>query len=224
MYLHITIEIFFGLIGLFIITKILGKTQFSQVTPFDFISSIFLGGILGNALYDEKATAMTMLYSLFLWGSLMFAMKMAGQKSLKIRRLIDGSPSIVIKNGRINRKELKKNRINIHDLVYMLRLASVFSVREVEYAILEPNGNISVLKKAKYDTVKQQDLNLTPEPVYLPTTLITDGEIIWDNLKGAGFDKTWLESQIQSHGINQIKNVLYAEWKENEGIYIVPYS
>jgi uncharacterized membrane protein YcaP (DUF421 family) len=58
----------------------------------------------------------------------------------------------------------------------------------------------------------------------LPTTLITDGEIIGDNLKAAGFDKKWLELQIQSHGINEVKNVLYAEWKVSEGIYIVPYS
>nr|WP_096182088.1 DUF421 domain-containing protein [Effusibacillus lacus] len=210
--------------GLFIITKILGKTQFSQVTPFDFISSIFLGELVGSAIYDEKATVLTMLYSLFLWGVLMVAMKILGQKSLKIRGLIDGNPSVVIRNGMIIRKELKKNRINIHDLMYLLRLANVFSVREVEYAILEPNGNISVLKKSNYETVKRQDLNLTLKPVSLPTTLITDGEIIWDNLKGVGFDKKWLEMQIQSHGINQVKDVLYAEWKENEGIYIVPYS
>jgi uncharacterized membrane protein YcaP (DUF421 family) len=224
LYLHVTIELLLGFIGLFIITKMLGKTQFSQVTPFDFISAIFLGEILGNALYDEKATVLTMLYSLFLWGVLMFTMKILGQKSLKIRSLIDGSPSVVIRNGMIIRKELKKNRITIHDLMYMLRLANVFSVREVEYAILEPNGNISVLKKANYETVKQQDLNLTPKSVYLPTTLITDGEIMWDNLKALGFDKKWLELQIQSRGINQVKDVLYAEWKENEGIYIVPYS
>ncbi len=224
MFLQITIKLLLGFVGLLIITKMLGKTQFSQVTPFDFISAIFLGEVVGSALYDEKATVLTLLYSLFLWGLLMLAVKMLGQKSLKIRGWIDGRPSIVIRNGRIILRELKKNRINIHDLMYMLRQSNAFSVREVEYALLEPNGSISVLKKADYDTVKRKDLNLPPQQVYLPTTLITDGEIIWDNLKVVGYDNKWLELQIQSHGIDEVKNVLYAEWKENEGIYIVPYS
>ncbi|MCY9664436.1 DUF421 domain-containing protein [Paenibacillus alginolyticus] len=179
---------------------------------------------MGNGLYDEKATVLTMFYSLFLWGLLMLGIKILGQKYLKIRGWVDGRPSIVIRNGRIIRKELKKNRINIHDLMYMLRQSNVFSVREVEYALLEPNGSISVLKKAEYDNVKRQDLNLPPQQVYLPTTLITDGKIIWDNLKAVGFDIKWLKLQIQSHGIDEVKNVLYAEWKENEGIYTVPYS
>jgi uncharacterized membrane protein YcaP (DUF421 family) len=223
-FLPLTIELLLGFVGLFIITKMLGKTQFSQVTPFDFISAIFLGEVVGSALYDGQTTVYPMLYSLFLWGSFMLAIKTAGQKSLKIRSWIDGSPSIVIRNGRIIRKELKKNRINIHDLLYMLRQSNVFSVREVEYAILEPNGSISVLKKADYGHVTRRDLNLPPKQVHLPTSLITDGEIIWDNLKAIGLDQQWLEGQILSFGIDKVQHVLYAEWKENEGIYIVPYA
>jgi uncharacterized membrane protein YcaP (DUF421 family) len=88
LFLQLTIKLLLGFVGLFIITKMLGKTQFSQVTPFDFISAIFLGEVVGSALYDEKATVLTMLYCLFLWGLLMLAIKMLGQKSLKRTGLI----------------------------------------------------------------------------------------------------------------------------------------
>jgi uncharacterized membrane protein YcaP (DUF421 family) len=148
LFLQLTIKLLLGFVGLFIITKVLGKTQFSQVTPFDFISAIILGEVVGSTLYDEKTTVIMMLYALLSWGLLMLVIKMLGQKSLRIRGWIDGRPSIVIRNGRIIREELKKNRINIHDLMYMLRQSNAFSVREVEYALMEPNGSISILKKA----------------------------------------------------------------------------
>lgn len=221
-FFHIVIELVIGFIALFIITKIIGKRQISQITPFDFISAIVLGELLGNAIYDENIGLIHIVSTLLLWGILMITVEMITQKSLKSRGLLEGNPSIVIRNGMIDRNELRKNRIDINELQNLLRQKDVFSVREVEYGILEADGKISVLKKSKYCHPTLVDLSLPQKPTHLSVTLISDGEILLDNLNSIGFDRVWLENQLHMHGYNDVKQVFYAEWKEDEGIHIVP--
>lgn len=221
-FFHIVIELVIGFISLFIITKIIGKRQISQITPFDFISAIVLGELLGNAIYDENIGLIHILSALLLWGILMITVEMITQKSLKSRGLLEGNPSIVIRKGMIDREELRKNRIDINELQNLLRQKDVFSVREVEYGILEADGKITVLKKPEYNYPTLSDLGLNPKPVYLPVTLISDGEVLLDNLKDSGFNETWLEKQLHMQGFKDVKQVFYAEWKEDEGMHIVP--
>lgn len=219
---HTTIELILGFIALLIVTKLIGNRQISQITPFDFISAIVLGELLGNAVYDRDISIFNILYSLFLWGLLMVTVEMLTQKYLKVRGFLEGNPSIVIRNGMIDREQLKKNKIDINELQNLLRQKDVFSIREVEYAILESDGKISVLKKSKYATPTNEDLKLPEKPVYLPVTFIVDGEALWDNVKACGFEEKWLEKQLKMQGIDKIEDVFYAEWKQDEGIHIVP--
>ncbi len=221
-FVHIIIELTLGFVALFIITKIIGKRQISQITPFDFISAIVLGELLGNAIYDEDIGLIHIISTLLLWGILMLTVEMITQKSLKTRGLLEGNPSIVIRNGMIDRNELRKNRIDINELQNLLRQKDVFSVREVEYGILEADGKVTVLKKPKYAQPTLEDLNLKQKPVYLPVTLISDGEVLWDNLRDSGHNEKWLENQLNMHNIKDVKQVFYAEWMKDEGMHIVP--
>ncbi|WP_432662941.1 DUF421 domain-containing protein [Wukongibacter baidiensis] len=221
-FLNIIIELFLGFIALFIITKIIGKRQISQITPFDFISAIVLGELLGNAIYDEDIGLIHIVSTLCLWGLLMFTVEMITQKSLKTRGFLEGNPSIVIRNGMIDRNELRKNRIDINELQNLLRQKDVFSIREVEYGILEADGKVTVLKKSKYAQPTLKDLNLQQKPVYLPVTLISDGEVLWDNLRDSGHNEKWLENELSKYNINNVKQVFYAEWMKDEGMHIVP--
>ena len=104
----------------------------------------------------------------------------------------------------------------------MLRQKNCFSIREVEYAILEQGGDISILKKSEYDNPKSQDLNLPFKPVFLPVSLILDGVVLKENLEAVGFDEEWLIKQVKNSGLKSIKEVFFAEWKEDEGIHIIP--
>lgn len=221
-FIHIIIELILGFVALFIITKIIGKRQISQITPFDFISAIVLGELLGNAIYDEDIGLIHIISTLFIWGILMLTVEMITQKSLKSRGLLEGKPSIVIRNGMIDRNELRKNRIDINELQNLLRQKDVFSVREVEYGILEADGKVTVLKKPKYTQPTLDDLNLKQKPVYLPVTLISDGEVLWDNLRDSGHNEKWLQNQLNMYNINDVKQVFYAEWMKDEGMHIVP--
>ncbi len=145
---QITIELLIGFFVLLIATKILGKTQISQLTPFDFISAIVLGELVGNSIYDPKIKVWSILYSVFVWVILIYTIEVITQKIRGTRKFFEGYPSIIIRNGKIDREQLSVNHLDINQLQQMLRQQKdIFSIREVEYMILEPNGNISVLKK-----------------------------------------------------------------------------
>ena len=218
--LNITSKIIIGFILLFFVTKILGKTQINQVTAFDFISAIVLGEILGNSIYDKNVVISQLLYTLFLWAVLMYMVEVINQKFLKIRTFLEGDPSIVISKGKINRAELKKNKINLNTLQKLLRENNVFSVREVEYAILETSGKLSILKKSQYSSPTREDMELPEKKVSLPAILISDGQILWENLKKSGFDKNWLDAKLKEKHIYNTKKVFYAEWQEENGLYV----
>lgn len=221
---YTVIELVIGFTALFIITKVIGKRQLSQITPFDFISAIVLGELLGNAIYDKDIGIIYIICTLSIWAALILIVELLSQKYMKLRSFLEGNPSIVIRNGMIDRQQLKKNKIDINELQNLLRQKDVFSVREVEYAILESNGKLSVLKKSKYTQPTVEDLNLQQKPAYLPVTLISDGEILWDNLRDSGHNEKWLSNQLNKYNIQDAKQVFYAEWMKDEGIHIVPQN
>ncbi|GAE37278.1 DUF421 domain-containing protein [Halalkalibacter akibai] len=222
-FLHLTIELTVGFMALILVTKILGKTQITQLTPFYFISALILGELLGNAIYDKEIGLKYVLYALTLWATLIFAIELLTQKFKGTRSLLEGKPSIVIRDGYIDFQELKKNRLDINQLQILLRKKDVFSVREVAYAILESDGSVSVMKKSMYDSTTKQDINAAPKPVFLPTTVISDGEILYDNLAEAGYSEDWLRSELNNLGIVNVKQVFYAEWLEGDSLFINSY-
>ncbi|WP_102348460.1 DUF421 domain-containing protein [Bacillus sp. Marseille-P3661] len=218
--LNLTIELIIGYILLFIIVKFVGKKIISQITPFTFIAAIVLGELLGNALYDHEIGVFYIIYSMCLWGFLLFAVEYLAQKFLKFRGVVEGKPSALIKNGIVDREELRKNKMNINQLQSLLRQSETFSIREVAFCYLESNGSISILKKSKYQKTTQEDFNMIPESVYVPVTLIRDGELLRDEIADLGFDEAWLDHQLAAQGISDYKEVFLAEWLEGDGLFI----
>lgn len=221
-YLYIFVELGIGLIVLFAMTKLNGKTQISQITPFEFISALVLGELVGNAIYDKEVSVLQILFAVIVWAALLVGIEWIEMKFLKLRGFLEGNPSIVVRHGMIDKKELKKNKMTINQLQNMLRQKNVFSFREVEYAILESNGMLTVLKKPEYDVPVRRDLGLTGRKVALPVTLINDGVVLEDNLKKSGYNMTWLEKQLRAQGYDKPEQVFYAEWDEERGMHIVP--
>ncbi|SFE08816.1 Uncharacterized membrane protein YcaP, DUF421 family [Bacillus sp. OV194] len=217
----ITIEMIIGFFALFFLTKLLGKTQLSQLTPFDFISALILGELVGNAMYDPDVHIWMILFAISVWGVLMYSLEMLTQKSITLRKVLEGSPSIIVRKGVIDRKQLKKNKLDINQLQDLIRQKGHFSMREIEYAILETNGSISVLPKSNVQPVTRKDLKLHEVEVTLPVTLILDGKIIYDNLNTAGVDEEWLRAQLLKRKINSAQDVLYAEWKKGHELLVM---
>jgi uncharacterized membrane protein YcaP (DUF421 family) len=217
---QITIDLLVGLLALLCVTRILGKTQIDQLTPFDFISALVLGELVGNAVYDPEVNIWSTLYAIILWTILIYIIEILTQKWRGSRSFLEGNPSIVIRNGHIDRQQLMKNKLDINELQQMLRQQKdIFSIREVEYAILEPNGKISAIRKPKYASPTIEDLSLKQKAVYMPISLISDGQVDKDNLKEAGYDENWLRKQLSKWDITEFEDVLYADWKADEGFF-----
>ncbi|MCU5497637.1 DUF421 domain-containing protein [Bacillus wiedmannii] len=222
-FVYLTTELIIGFFLLFIIVKFVGRKIINQITPFNFIASIVLGELLGNALYDHQIGIFYIVYSMTLWGFLLFMVEYLGQKFLLLRKVFEGKPSALIKNGVVDRDELKKNRMNLNQLQSLLRQSETFSIREVAFCFLEANGSISILKKTKYQKTTQEDFNMLTKPVYVPVTLIRDGEVLWDELHDLKLDESWLKTELMSHGISNYKNVFLAEWLKDNGLFVQTY-
>ncbi len=220
----IAIELIVGYFALLVLTKILGKTQITQISAFDFISALILGELVGNSLYDGKTTVFQILAAITIWGSLIFITEYFTQKSRRFRHMLEGTPSLIINKGRISYEELKKNHLDLNQLQHLLRAKDIFSVRECEYALLESNGTLSVIRKPLYDMVQRQDLQLPFKSATLPLSLIVDGEIVYDNLTLAEQEDAWLLDEIKKQGFQSSKDVLYAEWEDGKTLLVQGYE
>lgn len=217
-------ETIFGFCALFLLTKILGKTQISQLTAFDFIAALVLGELVGNALFDEKAGILEIGYIIFLWGALLFIVEMLTQKFSRTRHFLEGKPSMIIHRGKIIYEEMRKNKIDIGELQHLLRMKDVFAVQEVEYAILESNGDLSVLKKAPFQTPNKKDLNVFPTEPEIAMTLISDGIIYYDNLAEVDLTEEWLYDELRKQNFNDVNEVFYAEYLSDKKLFVLPYT
>ncbi|MEG0416693.1 MAG: DUF421 domain-containing protein, partial [Erysipelothrix sp.] len=213
-----------GFFLLFILIKVLGKKIINQITPFTFIAAIILGELLGNALYDERAGIFYLVYSMVLWSLLLLVAEFLGQKSLKLRLLFEGKPSVLIRDGIVNREQLKKNRMNINQLQSLLRQSETFSIREVAYCYLEANGSISIMKKSPYQKTTQEDFNKLPKQVHIPVTIIRDGKLLSDELGDIGRDVEWVMIQLKIHNVTDVRHVFIAEWLENDGMLVQTFD
>ncbi|MGM8214636.1 DUF421 domain-containing protein [Bacillaceae bacterium W0354] len=220
-FLRITIETLVGFTALFILTKLLGKTQITQITAFDFIAALILGELVGNALFDPEVGIAMILYAITLWGILILLTEWVTQKFRRTRSILEGKPSIVIRRGQIQRNVMKENKLDMNQLMHLLRNKNVFSVQEVEHAILETDGTISVMKKYIYQTPNYQFFGAVPKNIYLPIAVISDGEFIEENIKEIELSKQEINEVIKNQGL-QLNEVMYAEWTKEQGLYIMP--
>ncbi|MFS0752158.1 YetF domain-containing protein [Oceanobacillus sp. 1P07AA] len=222
-YFSMFFEMIIGFIALFLVTKILGKTQISQITPFDFIAALLLGELVGNALFDQNAGIIDILFVIAIYAVIMYISEIISQKYKHTRHMLEGFPSIVIYNGKLIRDTMKKNKLDINQLQHLLRTKDTFSIQEVEFAVLEANGTLSVLKKSDYQMPTRKDLKLSATEVDLSTTLINDGEVIVDNLKEKNLSIEWLTDQIKEQGYERIEEVFYAEYIKDKPLFLLPY-
>ncbi|MGQ4665100.1 DUF421 domain-containing protein [Metabacillus halosaccharovorans] len=216
----LTIKVIVGFGTLFFIIIITGRTSIYQLTPFHLVFVLVLGDFLGNTIYEDRLRIFHFLYAMGLWTFLMLGIEFMTLKNKSTRSLLLGNPNIIIRDGVMDRKLLTKNKLDVNQVLSILRQNNVFSVREVKYGILEANGQISLLLKSNYQKPDKQDLNLPESPVDLSTSLIIDGEILWDNLHELGFDQQWLDNQLTTNGYDNVKRIFYADWRESEGIHV----
>jgi uncharacterized membrane protein YcaP (DUF421 family) len=211
--LHVYIEIFIrtvsALILLLLIARILGKQTISNMTFHDFVTGITLGAIAANLAFHEKILSWHLIFSLIVATITSYLLSVISLKSRNLRKWISGSPTVMIEGGKILEGNMKKTRYTIDSLNQSLREKEIFNIEEVDYAVLEDNGKLSILKKDEYLYVTKKDLNLIAKTLIFPVELIMDGKLVEDNLERNGLTKEWLASELKDRG-KEISDVFYA--------------
>ncbi|TLS52369.1 DUF421 domain-containing protein [Paenibacillus antri] len=211
---QLTIKLAVGFIALFLVTKFIGGRELKHLTIFDFISAIVLSELVGSMLYDEEINVLYMIYSLTFWTLLNYAIDKLTLKARKARKFFDGDIELVVKNNVIDKAILRKHRIDLHEFLSLLREKDVYSIREVGYAFLEPNGGLNVIKG---DSVNKGRI---AKDLLLPLPVIMDGQIIENALGLLGKDRTWLREEIGKFGFSQASELFYAEYIEGQGLFV----
>lgn len=205
---------------LFLLTLIIGKKLISQLNFFDFIVGITIGSIAAALSVDKTITYPHGILSLLIWGVIPFIVARIALANIPARRLLDGVPAILVQNGKIMENNLKKENYHVNDLLEELRLKGVFNIADVEFAVLETSGQISVQLKAQKQAVTISDLNLPASYKGLSANLIIDGRILEQHLKLVNRNETWLRDELKKQNISDINKVLLASLDTEGNLYI----
>ena len=214
-YMEILIRAAGAFIALLVLTLFMGRKQLSQITFFDYVVGITIGSIAAVIAVDKSVDVIDGIIALLVWCAMPIIVGYIALKSIAFRRLIDGAPRIVIQNGRIINRNMAKDRYNMGDLLMQLRDKGVFDISQVAYAILEPNGKLSVLKKPQNSPKAPQDISRG-----LMTELIIDGHIIEEHLANIGKDMKWLLGQLENRNVVNVQDVMFFGYMANGHIYI----
>ncbi|MCT4792744.1 MULTISPECIES: DUF421 domain-containing protein [Exiguobacterium] len=222
-YIEIGSKLICGLFALLLVTRIMGKKTISQLTPFDFIHSVVLGGILEESIYDETISPLELLFAISIWSVMLFLIEFFSRKYDKVRIFFKGEASILMKDGKLNLDELNRNHIEMEQLRIMLRQKGAFSLRDVKDLYLEPGGAISLKKYARTDTVTADMIDISVKDSTLNYLFIDEGKINKNILYHVGKSIAWLYEELKKEGYEDTSKILYAEWSETEGFFIKTY-
>lgn len=213
-----------GFFSLLIFAKILGKQQISQLTFFDYTLGITIGSIAATLTTDLSSTAWPHFVGLFTWAALGYLMQYITEKWRYAAKYIEGEPTIVIMGGKIMEDALRKMKYTAADLMALLRNKDVFDLSQVDFAIIEPNGQLSLLKKPEYEPLTPKDMSILKAPSGISTELIYDGLLINQNLRQLNKTKKWLMDQLKMHEVKDISEVFLATLTPSGSLYIDKYD
>lgn len=223
-YLLTIIRSITAFILLMVMARIMGKKQLSQLTFFDYCVGITIGSIASAMAIDQNIRISNGVVGLIIFGLFPVFLSYAGLKSMKFRRLTDGSPAILIKDGKVLEKSLGKSKMDINELMLFLREKNIFNVSDVEMAVMETNGQLSVMKKTEQQPVTPQQLGLTVNHDYGPALVIMDGQLLEKSLMRLGYSEEWLRGEIMKQGATGYKDVFLAQIDSNGSVYVDLYN
>ena len=208
-----------SLITLFLITKLIGKKQVSQLSLFDYVIGISIGNFAAEMIINLESEEIYGVLAVVIFGVIAYLVSLLTMKSITLRRFFSGEPTVLIQNGKIYKEGLKKVRFDINDLLEVLRCKGYFDISQVEYALMEANGEVSVLPKVEYRPVITKDLNIKPNKEDLVANVIIDRKIMPQALENMNKSKAWLMHELEVKGIN-LEDVLLATLDSNEKLII----
>ena len=206
---------------LFLLSKLMGRKQVSQLNLFDYIIGISIGSIAAEMTLNNEIDFIEGVFAIFIYAFVAYLITQLTSKSIVARRLITGAPCILIENGQFSYQAIKKSKLDISDILQEARINGCFDISQIEYALMEPNGKISFLVKSKYQQPTRKDLKLPTSYEGLCANVIMDGKILKENLSYINKDEKWLNTRLKKEYGKDLSNLLLVtvDAKEQLKIY-----
>ena len=192
--------------ALFLCAKVIGRKQIAQLNFLDYITGITIGSITAELATDLenmwKPLAAMGVYVLLTW-----LLSLIGKRAARSRKFLDGTPTIIMQNGKLYRSNMKKAKLDLSEFMVMCREQGYFNLADIHTAVFEYNGKLTILPVSKKRPVTPEDMKLSPEQETLSTEVIMDGRILEENLKRMGLNAAWLDKQLRTQGVHDAKAV-----------------
>ncbi|OYD09901.1 DUF421 domain-containing protein [Paludifilum halophilum] len=208
-----------------LVMRFMGKREIGQLSVFDFVVSIMIADFAVLSIEDPNMPLINGLIPMLTMISAQILLSYLSLKSRMIRYIVDGKPTILIQNGKIQEREMKKQRYNMDDLLLQLREQNVANVADVEMAVLETSGELSVFLKEEKETLKKEDVwpeKRSSQVFRLPVPLVIDSQVQEDGLKRVGKSRIWLEKQLRKYGYQSVREVFFVSVDHTGKLYIDP--
>lgn len=216
-----------SLIALFIVTKIIGKKQVSELSLFDYVIGISIGNFAAELSINLETNVINGTIAVIIFGLVAYIVSYISLKSMSFRRFFFGVPTVIIQDGKILIDSMKKCRIDINDLLEQARIAGFFDISEICCAIMESNGSMSFLPYDRYSIPNKEDLKIKDEKIGLMANVVIDSEVMHENLKSIGKNEEWLMRELKKNGVLDLSDILLVTigtnnhlsiFKKNKGI------
>lgn len=208
---------------LFLLTKLMGNKQVSQMNMFDYIVGITIGSIAAE-MATELESPLQPAVAMVVYALLALLITLLTSKSLAARRVLTGKPLVLMDNGIIYRQNLKRAKMDLSEFLMYCRIGGYFDLHQIQTAVLEHNGTVTFLPAAMQRPATPADFSLQPQQEQLQTPLILDGYVLPENLKKIGRDHIWLDRQMHDMGYHGAEEVLLALWDGSSQLSVYPIS
>ena len=192
--------------ALFAIAKVMGHKQLAQLDFFDYISGITIGSIAAE-LATELESPLQPLIALAVYGAISVGLSLLTHRLPKARKYINGSPTVLLDGGTLYRANMKKAKLDLSEFMVLCREQGYFDLRDIQTAVFEHNGKLSILPKSQKRPLNPEDMHLQPKPAHIYAEVIMDGRILGENLQRMGVDATWLEGQLRVQGYGSAREI-----------------
>lgn len=209
----------FSIIVLFIVTRMIGKKQVSQTSLFDYVIGISIGNFIAEMVINEEVQFLDGVVAMFVFGIFSYIVSYITMKSINLRRVIIGVPTIIVEDGKIIESGLKKTNIDINDFLEQCRLQGYFDINDISYAIMEASGEISILPKSNATPVVKKDLKIKGQKAKLTSNLIIDGKYLKRNIKDSNLTIEKIDEELKKQGYASEEDILLAVYSNNKIIF-----
>ena len=195
----------------------------AQLDFFDYITGITIGSIAAE-LATELESPWKPLVAMLVYGGVAFSLTILAHKSPKTRKYINGTPTIVMDNGKLYRKNMKKAKLELSEFMVLCRQEGYFNINDIQTAIFEYNGRITILPKSEKRPLTPENMKMTPPKAEIYTEIIMDGRILHENLKRLGLDLTWLDKQLKKQKYDSVREIFLGICDENNNLSLFPVN